>query len=573
LIEPYPDGRWFPNEHRVSPRFPLLCRGNAGEVYPNVVTPLTGSIVAQPFSEGQRRLSIDAGLATPDQLRNFDGVTYSVVGMFAGYLYANVSLARSAAARTPGLTAADVDQQMFGLTGAPPSRRGPGDRSPRAAMRTVRFIAPRVFRPNDRSVAEVRRLAADALATAPDIHTATDDELLAVVHRDRAHLDRMMYELISAGFAAGVGRAMLERLLTAQGGDGLINRLTAGLGTIESAEPATELWRLGRHVAEDDHLTELFDDGTTGLDERLRADPGPAVAAFVRALDDFRVRHGARGPEEWELASPTWGSDPGIALAQIDRLRRAPSDRAPGQAAAAAERDALVAEVRARVGAPKRPMFDRALRAAMVGQANREATKAALIRLLWPMRQALAELGRRSGLPHDDFFLLLLPEVPVALADPDAFAEPIAERRARRDFLQARVPPFWFEGEVPDPRAWPVRTEQLRPDRSPRTLTGLGVCSGTATGRARVVTDPAAPGDLAADDILVAPITDPSWTPLFLAAAGVVVDVGAQMSHAAIVSRELGIPAVVSVTGASTTIPDGVLLTVNGDEGTVTVHG
>jgi pyruvate,water dikinase len=189
------------------------------------------------------------------------------------------------------------------------------------------------------------------------------------------------------------------------------------------------------------------------------------------------------------------------------------------------------------------------------------------------MRQALAELGRRSGLPHDDFFLLLLPEVPVALADPDAFAEPIAERRARRDFLQARVPPFWFEGEVPDPRTWPVRTEQLRPDRSPRTLTGLGVCSGTATGRARVVTDPAAPGDLAADDILVAPITDPSWTPLFLAAAGVVVDVGAQMSHAAIVSRELGIPAVVSVTGASTTIPDGVLLTVNGDEGTVTVHG
>ena len=56
-------------------------------------------------------------------------------------------------------------------------------------------------------------------------------------------------------------------------------------------------------------------------------------------------------------------------------------------------------------------------------------------------------------------------------------------------------------------------------------------------------------------------------------AVGVVVDVGAQMSHAAIVSRELGIPAVVSVAGASTTIPDGVLLTVDGDEGTVTVHG
>jgi pyruvate,water dikinase len=366
---------------------------------------------------------------------------------------------------------------------------------------------------------------------------------------------------------------MLERLLAAQGGDGLVNRLTAGLGTIESAEPATELWQLGRLIAEDENLTELFDAGTAGLDDHLRAHPSPAVASFVRAFDDFRQRHGARGPEEWELASPTWGSDPDIALAQIDRLRRAPPDRAPGRAAPVAERETLTAEVRATVARPMRPMFDRALRAAMVGEANREATKAAFVRLLWPMRQALAELGRRSGLPHQDFFLLLLSEVPGALADPGAFAAEIEDRRARRDFLQSRVPPFWFEGEVPDPRTWPLRSEQLREDRSPRTLTGLGVCSGTATGRARVVTDPAAPGDLAADEILVAPITDPSWTPLFLAAAGVVVDVGAQMSHAAIVSRELGIPAVVSVTGASTTIPDGVLVTVDGDQGTVTVHG
>ena len=73
-------------------------------------------------------------------------------------------------------------------------------------------------------------------------------------------------------------------------------------------------------------------------------------------------------------------------------------------------------------------------------------------------------------------------------------------------------------------------------------------------------------------DILVAPITDPAWTPLFLAVAGVVVDVGAHQSHAAIIARELGIPAVVSATGASATIPDGALITVDGFIGTVTVH-
>ena len=72
-------------------------------------------------------------------------------------------------------------------------------------------------------------------------------------------------------------------------------------------------------------------------------------------------------------------------------------------------------------------------------------------------------------------------------------------------------------------------------------------------------------------DILVAPITDPSWTPLFVPAAGVVVDVGAPLSHAIIVSRELGIPCVISATDATRRIPDGAMLEVNGSNGVVTV--
>jgi pyruvate,water dikinase len=87
-----------------------------------------------------------------------------------------------------------------------------------------------------------------------------------------------------------------------------------------------------------------------------------------------------------------------------------------------------------------------------------------------------------------------------------------------------------------------------------------------------VILDPADPRDIQPGDVLVAPITDPAWTPLFLSAVAVVVDVGAQQSHAAIVARELGIPAVVSVTGASHTIVDGTWLDVDGDRGLVTVH-
>ena len=83
--------------------------------------------------------------------------------------------------------------------------------------------------------------------------------------------------------------------------------------------------------------------------------------------------------------------------------------------------------------------------------------------------------------------------------------------------------------------------------------------------------DPGDPAGLTPGEILVAPITDPSWTPLFLAASGVVVDVGATMSHAVIVSRELGIPCVVSAVGATERIPDGALIELDGNTGHVTV--
>ena len=95
--------------------------------------------------------------------------------------------------------------------------------------------------------------------------------------------------------------------------------------------------------------------------------------------------------------------------------------------------------------------------------------------------------------------------------------------------------------------------------------------AGVGRGRARVVTDPADPRGIEPGEVLVAPLTDPAWTPLFLAAVAVVVDVGALQSHAAIVARELGIPAVVSVEGASRRIVDGDELEVDGDRGTVTV--
>ncbi|GIS55545.1 MAG: hypothetical protein Ct9H90mP30_2300 [Actinomycetota bacterium] len=106
--------------------------------------------------------------------------------------------------------------------------------------------------------------------------------------------------------------------------------------------------------------------------------------------------------------------------------------------------------------------------------------------------------------------------------------------------------------------------------REGEALQGMPGCTGSAEGTARVILDSNDPNSLQPGDILVAPLTDPSWTPLFVPAAAVVVDVGAPLSHAIIVSRELGIPCVVSATDATRRIPDGARINVNGDTGVIT---
>jgi rifampicin phosphotransferase len=126
------------------------------------------------------------------------------------------------------------------------------------------------------------------------------------------------------------------------------------------------------------------------------------------------------------------------------------------------------------------------------------------------------------------------------------------------------VPPVSTWAKMQDPAASMAQSGDV--------LNGLPACGGVATGRARVVMDPEDAADLEPGEILVAPWTDPGWTPLFTSAAAVVVNVGSSMSHAAIVSRELGIPCVLGVQAATKRIVDGTLLTVDGGAGTVAVH-
>jgi pyruvate,water dikinase len=104
-----------------------------------------------------------------------------------------------------------------------------------------------------------------------------------------------------------------------------------------------------------------------------------------------------------------------------------------------------------------------------------------------------------------------------------------------------------------------------------RTLRGAPASAGVVTAPARVIFEPTG-AQLEPGEILVAPSTDPGWTPLFLTAAGLVMEMGGAMSHGAVVAREYGVPAVVGVPGATERIMTGQRITVNGSAGTVTIE-
>ena len=185
---------------------------------------------------------------------------------------------------------------------------------------------------------------------------------------------------------------------------------------------------------------------------------------------------------------------------------------------------------------------------------------------LWPVGAALVEAGRLNQ--AEEIVFLTFPEIHAALAGAD-LREQVSARRAifERELGRRRVPLVLLsDGTVPT-----AQTQQtLDTGPSERILQGTPASPGRVTAPARVILDPHQ-ARLSPGEILVAPSTDPGWTPLFLQAAGLVMEVGGAMAHGAIVAREYGLPAVVGVAGATTHIHTGQLITIDGSEGLVMV--
>jgi pyruvate,water dikinase len=573
-------GRW-PVDNDPSARFPIYTRANIGEVFPDVVMPLSWTLWGIPHSEpGWRQALCNLGAFDLDE---FTPDRMEMLSVFGGYGYLNVSASRIFGRRAPGLSPEAIDASFFGeQPDVPPYAERPEDVSARHETALGETIGWVLSAPALPELLEARARLIALRDARPDLGALDDRALFErCFSLCEADWEPLWVRHIMATYHSMIPSGVIAQICTAVGLPQVAADILAVAGEVDSALPAKRLWQLSRLVHDSTCLGAHFNDGVEGLRGRIAADPQPQAQEFRFAFEAFLREFGFRGPNEWEVASRCWELDPTAPLSAIDLMRR--SDGTASPTARMAERlrarEAAISDVRQRLAgeAELSAQFDAATAAAGVFFAARERTRSNCALLTHEMRMPMWELGRRyceRGIfsRPNDFALFMVDEWRAALDGHLDLAALLPERVAGMERLAALEPPFIVDGSVPPLDNWRRRDREAETPAL-RTLQGSPGCAGIARGRARIVHDAADPGDIGPGDILVARHTDPSWTPLFSAVSGVVVDVGATVSHAVIVARELGVPCVTSATNATRLIPDGALVEVDGGAGTVTLLG
>jgi pyruvate,water dikinase len=563
----------WPTDNPMSRRWPLYTRGNVGEVFPEVVLPLTWDVYGQAAEDGWRAAFETMGLLMPGDLAANEPMT--ILGVFGGYCYINASYVRMLGVRAPGGTVEVIDQQFFGESDAPAYAPRKGDKNVRSSAKLGKTVFRLLGTTDLPQLEDDKARVRDYMAAYPG--DDADDAALIAHFRNITPLFQQLFQRhIENTFSVALVLGALSDLCIKVGREADLVSLLGGIGDVESSAPSDAMWKLARMANETPAVGAAFDAGIEGLADRLRSSAD--AAAWVTEFDAFLDEFGSRGPNEWDIGSDPWALRPELALAAIGRIRNAPDTHNPQAQAErlAGERAEAIARVRGALNPVDKKMFDKAHAATTIWSQARERSKTTIIRAVHSARVAQTELARRvaeRGGPaerrHTCF--VSVDDFEAMLANPTGFNDVIAERATTYADLSQRVPPFILEGEVPAVETWALRGDTAEALEAGTTVQGIAGCPGVARGRARVVLDAGDPGALEPGEILVAPITDPSWTPLFLAASGVIVDVGATMSHAVIVSRELGIPCVVSAVGATDRIPDGALVELDGNTGEVTI--
>ncbi|GAB4199263.1 MAG: hypothetical protein OHK0013_09250 [Sandaracinaceae bacterium] len=541
---------------------------NVGEALPGVATPLTWSILSGFSDVGFRRAFGALGCSVPPDAE--------LVGNFRGRIYLNLSEFFSIASQVPGIS----PRMILSLGGGgelaqQPLQVGEGAPSSIAFLARLPLTATRFFRENFRLTRRVeafeRSFAEDrARLRAIDLRLLSSTAVHRVLFEVERLLDQSGQVLLNVYgnlLASVVALRTLVGLVGDERADALFRELLSGLLDVDSAGPGLELQRIAETARRDPGARAylLATDPSKARVEEVP--PGPTRGLLAR----FFELYGDRGTREAEIAEPRWKEDATLPFATLRlHLQRedaeSPFDVERRQREV---RERAQEELERRVPRPARVAVRRLLELVQRFLRMRERLRAHVVTVLGLFREIALDASRRlkamePGVGDDGAFYLSLAELHGVLrGDVPTVGDLV---RARRLQLQRDAalpaPPDTFTG-FPPPVA-PVDLETT-------LLHGLGACAGKTVGTVRLMHDPSDVASFRPGEILVAQQTDVGWSPLFLVAGGVVTDLGGPLSHASIVAREFGIPAVVNVKHATSVLRTGDRVELDGERGTVRI--
>jgi pyruvate,water dikinase len=491
---------------------------NVGEAAPGVLTPLSWSMWGATGDRMSREIAYRMGVFSSADRGGFPRITRP----FYGRIALRMEYVAAVGDRMPGATGQDAVASLFGRV-----------------PETMSFAPTRARYP------VVACKLPYAMVTTPKAVRAIAAETDAWWRTEVRRLPELSLEQARAVLAHAVRR--FDETLTIH-----------SLGLLAVMQPLlVELTKLVERAGVGD-IGELS--GSGGAEMAIISDIWRASRGEI-TVDAVVANHGFHGPLEGEVSSHVWREDPAPLLRMIDSYATLDESENPLRRTQLAQLRLpdLQQAVLAALPRTRRPAARLLLRLAASHLPLRGVGKRAFLQSLDVARGATRRLGEHLDL---DAFYLTAPELTGALpADAGAL---VARRRERGSEYQAMAVPGMWRG-VPEPV--PAETPE---EETAGTITGTGVSAGVVEGVVRVVTDPGF-ADVEDGEILVSPTTDPSWASIMFLSAGLVVDIGGALSHAALVARELGIPCVVNTRNGSRALRTGDRVRIDGKAGTVEI--
>ena len=398
-------------------------------------------------------------------------------------------------------------------------------------------------------------------------------EHLKVINTIYHEMPRILFPSVLPRIVAGIGSFMLlKRRAESLGLKTDALNIARGLPHNVTTEMDLSLWEKVQLVKQDPSSEESLRKPIPDLADAYSNNQLHGV--LKEELDDFLGRYGMRGADEIDIGVPRWRDDPKQIIQTMQSYLDILPDKAPdkvfmyGFQSAEKSRERIIKVAKESRGWLFGKTTELACRSQRSLAGLRETPKFFIIRTMSVIKKSLLSIGAslvsRSilGDPSDVFYLRFM-ELTDSLDDDTSLNGLVEERRTvfEREKLRRQIPRvITSTGEV-------YFNSKHRDDSG---ITGTPVSPGTVEGIVRVLTTPSS-DKLNPGEILVCPATDPSWTPLFLVAGGLVMEVGGLMTHGSVVAREYGIPAVVGVRDATTRLTTGQKIRVDGESGVISL--